>query len=156
MSGNITFSMIKPGAVAKDYIGPILTKFTEGGFRIVAMKYTQLSKAQAEAFYGVHRERPFFNDLVAFMTSGPIVALVLEKDNAVEAFRKLIGATDPSKADEGTVRKIFADSIESNAVHGSDSDENAAIEASFFFSQTERFVAPQDNEGRKQFTIAQL
>ncbi|NQD72429.1 nucleoside-diphosphate kinase, partial [Sphingobacterium shayense] len=110
-----------------------------GGFKIIAMKYIQLSKETAGAFYAVHKERPFYNDLVDFMSSGPIVAAILEKDNAVEDFRALIGATDPSKAETGTIRNKYAKSIEANAVHGSDSDENARIEGDFYFSQFERF-----------------
>ncbi|MFA7381549.1 MAG: nucleoside-diphosphate kinase [Bacteroidia bacterium] len=136
---NITFTMIKPDAVANGHIGKILDKITEAGFSIVAMKYTRLSEETAGKFYDIHRERPFFKDLVDFMSSGPIVAAVLQKDNAVEDFRKLIGATDPKKAEPGTIRNLFAESIEANAVHGSDSDENAAIEAGFFFNQFERF-----------------
>ena len=139
MAGNTTFTMIKPCAVKDGHIGEILAMINKGGFRISAMKMVHLSKSQAQKFYGVHRERPFFNDLVEFMSSGHIVAAVLEKDNAVEDFRKLIGATDPSKAEDGTVRKRFAKSVQENAVHGSDSDENAAIEAGFFFSQRDRF-----------------
>ncbi len=139
MAGNTTFTMIKPCAVKAGHIGEILAMINKGGFRISAMKMVHLSKSQAQKFYGVHRERPFFNDLVEFMSSGHIVAAVLEKDNAVEDFRKLIGATDPAKAEEGTVRKRFAKSVQENAVHGSDSDENAAIEAAFFFSQRDRF-----------------
>lgn len=136
---NITFTMIKPDAVANGHIGKILDKITEAGFSIVAMKYTRLSEETAGKFYDIHRERPFFKDLVDFMSSGPIVAAVLQKNNAVEDFRKLIGATDPKKAEPGTIRNLFAESIEANAVHGSDSDENAAIEAGFFFNQFERF-----------------
>lgn len=136
---NITFTMIKPDAVANGHIGKILDKITEAGFSIVAMKYTRLSEETAGKFYDIHRERPFFKDLVGFMSSGPIVAAVLQKDNAVEDFRKLIGATDPKKAEPGTIRNLFAESIEANAVHGSDSDENAVIEAGFFFNQFERF-----------------
>ena len=139
MATNRTFTMIKPDAVANNYIGPILTKINEAGFRIVAMKYLKLSKDTAGKFYEVHKERPFYGELVDYMSSGPIVAAVLQKDNAVADFRTLIGATDPSKADEGTIRKLFAKSIAANAVHGSDSDENAAIEANFYFSQIERF-----------------
>ncbi|HRD40986.1 MAG TPA: nucleoside-diphosphate kinase, partial [Bacteroidia bacterium] len=118
---------------------PILAKINEGGFRIVAMKYLRLSPEQAGQFYAVHKERPFYGELVSYMSSGPIVAAVLTKDNAVADFRKLIGATDPTKAEEGTIRKMFAKSIAANAIHGSDSDENAQIEANFFFSQLERF-----------------
>ncbi len=136
---NRTFTIIKPDAVGNNHIGPILAKINESGFRIVAMKYTRLSQEQAGNFYSVHKERPFYKDLVSYMSSGPIVAVVLEKNNAVEDFRTLIGATDPSKAAPGTIRNLFAKSIEANAVHGSDSDENAALEGNFFFSQIERF-----------------
>ncbi|NGM63260.1 nucleoside-diphosphate kinase [Sphingobacterium sp. SGG-5] len=139
MATNRTFTMIKPDAVANGHIGAILNDIIAGGFKIVAMKYIQLSPENAGNFYAVHRERPFYGELVKFMTSGPIVAAILEKDNAVEDFRKLIGATDPSKAEEGTIRNKYAKSIDANAVHGSDSDENAAIEGDFFFSQFERF-----------------
>ena len=135
---NITFTMIKPDAVEKNYIGPILDKINNAGFRIKAMKYMRLTEAEAKAFYAVHKERPFYNDLVEYMTSGPIVAEMLEKDNAVEDYRKLIGATNPQEAEEGTIRKLYAESIAANAVHGSDSDENAIIENNFFFSQLER------------------
>ena len=137
--GNLTFTMIKPVAVSKAYIGEITQRITAGGFKIKAMKMTQLSKADAETFYGVHAERPFFNDLVSFMTSGPIVAMILEKENAIADYRTLIGATNPKEAAEGTIRKEFAESIEANAVHGSDSDENAIIEGNFFFSDREKF-----------------
>ena len=133
MATNRTFTMLKPDAVANGYIGAILEKITAAGFRIVAMKMTQLTKADAEAFYAIHAERPFFGELVEYMTSGPIVSAVLEKDNAVEDFRKLIGSTDPEKAEEGTIRKLYATSIEANAIHGSDSDDNAKIESEFFF-----------------------
>ena len=139
MATNRTFTMIKPDAVANNHIGPILAKINEAGFRIVAMKYTKLSAEMAGKFYEVHKERPFYGELVNYMSGGPIVAAILEKDDAVASFRKLIGATDPSKAEPGTIRQLFAKSIAANAVHGSDSDENAAIEGSFFFSQTERF-----------------
>lgn len=138
MATNITFTMIKPDAVAANNIGPILAMMNKAGFKIKAMKYLHLSKEDAGNFYLVHKERPFYGELVDYMSSGPIVAAVLEKDNAVADFRKLIGATDPSKADEGTIRKLFAKSIAANAVHGSDSDENAAIEGSFFFSGLEK------------------
>lgn len=131
--------MIKPDAVANNYIGAILQKINEAGFRIVAMKYTRLTPERAGEFYAVHKERPFYKDLVNYMSSGPIVAAILERDNAVESFRKLIGATDPAKAEPGTIRNLFAKSIEANAVHGSDSDENAAIEGDFYFAKTERF-----------------
>lgn len=136
---NRTFTMIKPDGVANNYIGPILAKINEAGFRIVAMKYTRLTPDQAGQFYAVHNQRPFYNDLVKYMSSGPIVAVILEKENAIEDFRTLIGATDPAKAAPGTIRNLFAKSIEANAVHGSDSDENATLEGNFFFSQTERF-----------------
>src|SRR5437763_319272 len=136
---NRTFTMLKPDAVQNKHTGGILDMILKAGFKIVAMKYTMLTAQSAGTFYDVHRERPFYNDLVKYMSSGPIVAAILEKDNAVEDFRKLIGATDPSKADEGTIRKLFATSIEANAVHGSDSDENAAVEGNFFFSMLERF-----------------
>jgi nucleoside-diphosphate kinase len=139
MSGRITFTMIKPDAVANNHTGKIIDHFIAKGFRIVAMKYTRLSEEKAGEFYGIHRERPFFKDLVTFMTSGPIVAAVLEKENAVADFREAIGATDPQKAAPGTIRNLYAKSIDANAVHGSDSDENAANEASFFFSAFERF-----------------
>lgn len=139
MATNRTFTMIKPDAVQNGHIGAILAKINEAGFRIVAMRMTRLSKESAGAFYAVHKERPFFGELVDYMTSGPIVAAILEKNNAVEDFRKLIGATDPSKAEEGTIRKMFATSIAANAIHGSDSDENAAIEGSFFFADMEKY-----------------
>ncbi|WP_074490978.1 nucleoside-diphosphate kinase [Mucilaginibacter polytrichastri] len=138
MENNRTFTMIKPDAVANGHIGGILDQIIKAGFSIKAMKLTSLSAEKAGEFYAVHKERPFYGDLVKFMSGGPIVAAILEKDNAVEEFRKLIGATDPKKADEGTIRNRFAESIEANAVHGSDSDENAAIEGSFFFSAFER------------------
>lgn len=139
MVTNRTFTMIKPDAVAQGHIGAILEKINAAGFKIVAMKYTQLSQRDAEAFYAVHAARPFFGELVAFMTRGPIVAAVLEKDNAVADFRTLIGATNPAEAAEGTLRKLFATSVGENAVHGSDSDANAAIEAAFHFSGREIF-----------------
>lgn len=139
MATNRTFTMIKPDAVGNNYIGGILKMINEAGFRIVAMKYTRLSKESAGEFYAVHSARPFYGELVEYMSSGPIVAAILEKENAVADFRTLIGATDPTKAEEGTIRKIYAKSIAANAVHGSDSDENAAIEGDFFFSKLERF-----------------
>ena len=139
MSGKLTFTIIKPGAVENEFIGPILKMINENGSHIVAMKLLHLTQAEAEAFYEVHKERPFYGSLVDSMTSGPIVVAILEKENAVEAYRKLIGATDPSKADEGTIRKLYAESIEANAVHGSDSDENAIIEGNFFFSTSDKF-----------------
>ncbi|AEM69323.1 Nucleoside diphosphate kinase [Allomuricauda ruestringensis DSM 13258] len=137
MTGNRTFTMIKPDAVENGYIGAILDKITAAGFKIVAMKFTQLSTRDAEIFYAIHKERPFFGELVEFMTRGPIVAAILEKDNAVDDFRALIGATNPEEAAEGTIRKLYAASIGENAVHGSDSDENAAIEGAFHFSGRE-------------------
>ena len=136
---NITFTMIKPDAVANGHTGKVINDIIEGGFSIKAMKYLHLSKEKAEAFYGIHRERPFFNDLVSFMTSGPIVAMVLSKDNAVNDFRTLIGATNPADAAAGTIRAKYAKSIDANTIHGSDSDENAAGEASFFFSAFEMY-----------------
>lgn len=137
MSTNRTFTMIKPDAVENGHIGAILEKITAAGFKIVALKYTQLSLRDAQEFYGVHRERPFFGELVEFMTRGPIVSAILEKENAVEDFRALIGATNPADAAEGTIRKMFATSIGENAVHGSDSNENAALEGSFHFAGRE-------------------
>ena len=136
---NITFTMIKPDAVEAGSIGGILNMITEGGFRIVAMKLTQLTVADAKKFYEVHAERPFYGELVEFMSRGPIVAAILEKENAVEDFRTLIGATNPADAAEGTIRKKYAKSIGENAVHGSDSDENAEIEAAFHFAGREQF-----------------
>lgn len=138
MATNRTFTMIKPDAVGNGHIGSILADMIAGGFTIKAMKYTQLTAETAGAFYAVHKERPFYNDLVSFMTSGPIVAAILEKDNAVADFRNLIGATNPAEAAEGTIRAKYATSIDANAVHGSDSDENAAIEGNFFFSTLEQ------------------
>lgn len=140
MAGNRTFTMIKPDAVEKNYIGGILKMINDAGFKIVAMKYTKLSKEKAGDFYAVHKERPFYGELVDYMSSGPIVAAILEKDNAVEDFRTLIGATNPAEAAEGTIRKIYAESIAANAVHGSDSDENAKIEGDFHFSSNEVFA----------------
>ena len=137
--GNITFTMIKPEAVSANNIGGILNMIEEGGFRIVAMKKVQLSKERAGEFYAVHKERPFYGELVEYMSGGPIIAAILEKDNAVSDFRALIGATNPAEAAEGTIRKKYASSLAENAVHGSDSDENAKIEADFHFSDTERF-----------------
>ncbi len=136
---NITLTMIKPTAVKKGYIGKILEKITDGGFKIKAMKMLRMSKADAEKFYEVHKERPFYNELTDFMSSGPIVAAVLEKENAVEDYRKLIGATNPENAAPGTIRKLYASNIQENAVHGSDSNENAQIEAAFFFARKECF-----------------
>lgn len=139
MTGTKTLTIIKPEAVRNEFIGPILAKINEEGFHIAAMKLIRLSRVQAESFYAIHTEKPFFNSLVNFMTSGPVVVAILEKENAVEGYRKLIGATDPSKAEEGTIRKMFAESIERNAVHGSDSDSNAEQECDFFFAKCERF-----------------
>jgi len=139
MRTNRTFTMLKPDAVEKGHIGAILEKITEAGFRIVAMKLTQLTVDDAKEFYAVHKERPFYGELVEYMTRGPIVAAILEKDNAVEDFRKLIGATNPEEAAEGTIRKMYAASISENAIHGSDSDENAAIEGAFHFAGREMF-----------------
>jgi len=131
--------MIKPDAVEANNIGPILAMINKAGFKILAMKYMRLTKEQAGKFYAVHKERPFFGELTEYMCSGPIVAAILSKENAVADYRKLIGATDPTKAEEGTIRRVFAKSIAANAVHGSDSDENAEMESNFFFSQLERF-----------------
>ena len=139
MSGSITFTMVKPAAVADGHAAAILAKITAGGFKIKALKMTRLSREQAEQFYSIHKERPFFGSLVKSMSSGPIVAAMLEKDNAVEAFRAYIGATNPAEAADGTIRKMYGKSIEDNAVHGSDSDDNAQLEAGYFFSQFERF-----------------
>lgn len=139
MITNRTFTMLKPDAIQNGYIGVILEKINTAGFRIVAMKMTHLTKSDAEAFYSVHSERPFFGDLLEYITSGPIVSAILEKDNAVEDFRTLIGATNPAEAAEGTIRKMYAESISANAVHGSDSNENAVIESAFHFSGREFF-----------------
>jgi len=139
MATNRTFTMIKPDGVENGHIGAILEKINAAGFRVVAMKLTQMTKADAESFYSVHSERPFFGELVEFMTRGAIVAAILEKENAVDDFRTLIGATNPAEAAEGTIRKLFATSIGENAVHGSDSDENAAIEGAFHFAGREMF-----------------
>jgi nucleoside-diphosphate kinase len=136
---NRTFTMIKPDATANGHAGAILDQILKGGFKVVALKYTKLSVEQAQAFYAVHAARPFYGELVDFMTEGPIYAAILEKDNAVADFRTLIGATNPADAAEGTIRQRFAENIGRNAIHGSDSDENAAIEGNFFFSGLERF-----------------
>ena len=136
---NRTFTMIKPDAMKKGVQGQIIDRIIQGGFRIVALKMTKLSKEKAGEFYAVHKERPFYGELVDFMSSGAIIAAVLEKDNAVAAFRQFIGATDPAKAEAGTIRKLYASSVGENAIHGSDSDENAAIESNFFFSGLEQF-----------------
>ena len=137
MKKDITFTMIKPDAVQKGYIGGILNKINESGFKIIAMKLTVLSEEEAKNFYAIHSEKPFFNDLIHYMTSGPIVAAVLQKENAVQAFRTLIGSTNPQEAKEGTIRKLYAESISANAIHGSDSDENSIIEAEFHFKKSE-------------------
>ncbi|HEY9560072.1 MAG TPA: nucleoside-diphosphate kinase [Anseongella sp.] len=139
MTNNRTFTMIKPDAVTDGHIGAILNDITKAGFKIIAMKYTRLTPEQAGKFYAIHQERPFYEELVEFMSSGPIVAAVLEKENAVTDFRKLIGATDPGQAEQGTIRQKYAASVQNNAVHGSDSNENAKIEQSFFFPETEIF-----------------
>ena len=139
MAGNRTYTMIKPDTVANGHIGGILDMIIKDGFTIRAMKYTHMSEELAKEFYSVHKERPFYMELVNFMTSGPIVAAILEKENAVESFRKLIGATNPANAEEGTIRKKYAASIEANAIHGSDSDENAKIEGDLLFSSSEVF-----------------
>jgi len=139
MAGQNTFTIIKPQAVAKGYIGPILNKISEDGFKIAALKMLHLTRGEAQRFYEVHMGRPFYDDLVEFMISGPIVVAVLEKENAVEEYRKLIGSTDPDEAQDGTIRKMYAESLRANAVHGSDSDVNAELEATFFFPSSERF-----------------
>ena len=136
---NRTFTMIKPDAMKNGHAGAILDRFIKEGFRVVSLKMTKLSSEKAGEFYAIHKERPFYGELVSFMSSGAIIAAILEKSDAVASFRKLIGATDPAKADEGTIRKLFASSVGENAVHGSDSDENAEIEGSFFFSGLEKF-----------------
>lgn len=139
MAGNRTFTMIKPDAVGANNTGAILQMIEQAGFTIISLKKTRLSRERAGQFYSIHKERPFFNDLCDYMSSGPIVPMILEKTNAVDDFRKLIGATDPKKAEKGTIRNLFAKSIEANAIHGSDSDKNAEIEGSFFFSNLEQF-----------------
>lgn len=139
MYSDFTFSIIKPNAVRTGKTGPILAMINEGGFEIAAMRMVKMTLPQAESFYSVHKGKPFFDGLVEFMTSGPVVVMILRHENAVDQFRKLIGATDPAKAEPGTIRKIFAVSVQMNAVHGSDSVENAIMEANFFFSGIERF-----------------
>lgn len=134
-----TFAMIKPQACRKNHVGPILAMINQAGFRISAIRSTKLTRDEAEKFYEMHRGKPFYEGLVEFMSSGPIVALLLEKENAIEDFRKLIGNTDPSKAEEGTIRKMFAESLQRNAIHGADTPENAQREADFFFNQRERY-----------------
>jgi nucleoside-diphosphate kinase len=140
MNGNFTFSIIKPNAVRTGKTGPILAMINEAGFEIAAMKMVKMTVEQAESFYAVHQGKSFFESLIEFMTSGPVFVMILKHENAVEEFRKLIGATDPDKAEPGTIRKIFAVSVQMNAVHGSDSDENAQREADYFFSTFERFL----------------
>lgn len=139
MKGNKTFTMIKPTAISNGHLGPILAIINEAGFRIKALKLTKLSIEQAEVFYTIHKSKAFYHDLCSFMSSGPIVAAILEKDNAVEEYRELIGATNPEKAQDGTIRKLFATSMQQNAVHGSDSDDNVIIESDFFFARVDRF-----------------
>ena len=139
MAGNLTFTMIKPTAFKNNYAGAILQMINEAGFVIKAIKLIRLTKKQAGDFYAVHNGKPFYNSLIEFMSSGPIIAAILEKENAVENYRTLIGATNPENAAEGTIRKLYATNLQQNAVHGSDSDENALIEAKFFFSELERF-----------------
>ena len=139
MKTNRTFTMLKPDSIEDGYMLPILNKISDSGFKIIALKYKKMNREEAEEFYSIHSEKPFFSDLINFITRGPIVAAVLEKDNAVEDFRKLIGSTDPDEAEEGTIRKSFARSKGENAIHGSDSDENASIEISFHFDESEIF-----------------
>jgi len=139
MKTNRTFTMLKPDSIEDGYMLPILNKISDSGFKIIALKYKKMNREEAEEFYAIHSEKPFFSDLINFITRGPIVAAVLEKDNAVEGFRKLIGSTDPDEAEEGTIRKSFARSKGENAIHGSDSDENASIEISFHFDESEIF-----------------
>lgn len=139
MADNITLTMIKPDAVRDGHIGAILDMIIKSGFKVKALKLKQLSAEEAKKFYAVHKDRPFYDSLVSYMTSGPIVAAILEKENAVEAFRNFIGATNPQEAEEGTIRKLFGLSLESNAVHGSDSDENAVIEGNFHFNPAEQY-----------------
>ena len=139
LSGNYTFTIIKPCAVKSGYIGAILSDIHEGGFEISAMKYLKMTQEQAETFYAIHKERPFFSGLVQFMSSAPVVVAILKRENAVEEYRKLIGATNPDEAAEGTIRKKYATSIQKNAVHGSDCVESAYVEANFFFAQYEKF-----------------
>lgn len=148
MTGRITFTIIKPGAVRNEHIGEILSKITDAGFHIAGMKMVQLSRNEARSFYSIHKNKPFFEELVEFMVSGPIVVAILEKDNAVEDFRELIGNTDPKKAKPGTIRYMFAKSVQANAVHGSDSDENANKESEYFFAGFEKFF--ENKEGRIQ------
>lgn len=139
MAGTKTLTIIKPGAVSHEYIGPILNKINEAGFHISALRLFRLNRTQASNFYAIHKAKGFYDSLIGFMTSGPVVVAILEKDNAVKEYRKLIGHTDPNKANPGTIRRMFAESMERNAVHGSDSDINAQHECDFFFSKSERF-----------------
>jgi len=139
MAKKITFTILKPDAIEKNYTGAILHKINQAGFNIISIKKTQLSKKDARKFYKIHKKQPFFAELVKYMTSGPIIAAILEKENAVQDFRKLIGSTDPAEAEKGTIRKDFAESKAKNAVHGSDSDRNAMVEGNFFFSEREKF-----------------
>jgi nucleoside-diphosphate kinase len=139
MAGKRTYTMVKPTAMRKGYMAAIMNEITKGGFKIVAAKMTKLSLEDAQKFYAIHKERPFFGELTEFMSSGPIMAMVLEKENAVEAYRNFIGATNPEEAEEGTIRKMYGTNMGENAVHGSDSDENAEIEIKFFFSDREIF-----------------
>jgi nucleoside-diphosphate kinase len=139
MAGKRTYTMVKPTAMRKGYMAAIMNEITKGGFKIVAAKMTKLSLEDAQKFYAIHKERPFFGELTEFMSSGPIMAMVLEKENAVEAYRNFIGATNPEEAAEGTIRKMYGTNMGENAVHGSDSDENAEIEIKFFFSDREIF-----------------
>ena len=139
MSGKITFTIVKPLAITMNYLGPILTKIAENEYKVIALKMLHLSRDQASAFYSIHHGKPFFEGLIDFITSGPVAVAILQKSNAVDDYRKLIGSTDPEKADKGTLRKMFGIDIERNAVHGSDSDENAIIESQFFFSDLEMF-----------------
>ncbi|HKB43524.1 MAG TPA: nucleoside-diphosphate kinase [Chitinophagaceae bacterium] len=136
---NRTFTMIKPDAMTRGYAGAILDRIIQEGYRFKALKMTKLTPEKAGEFYAIHKDRPFYNELVEFMSKGPIIAAILEKENAVNDFRKLIGATDPAKAEEGTIRKLYAASVGENAIHGSDSDENARIEGDFMFSVLEQF-----------------
>jgi len=139
MEGKITFTIVKPSALSMNYLGPILTHITANGFKVIAIKMLHLSKNQATAFYDVHQGKPFFDGLIEFMTSGPVVVATIMKNNAVDDYRKIIGATNPEKADNGTIRKLYGIDMQRNAVHGSDSDENALIESRFFFSDIEIF-----------------
>lgn len=147
MAGRQTLTLIKPGAVANEHIGPILHIINKADFHIAAMKFTQLSRKTAARFYDIHQQKPWFNELIEFMVSGPVVVAILEKDNAVKDYRQLMGATNPEEAREGTIRKLFGNSVERNAVHGSDSDENAHRECDFFFATSERYYI--DSESHK-------